>query len=242
MQLLDIEGTVCPISFVHDRLFPWARERLPGFLDARRDDPAVVAALVKVRAMSGATTVREQIAVLRMWMDADAKVQPLKTLQGLIWDEGWASGVFVTPIYPDVVVAFGRWARDGERVAVYSSGSVQAQKQLFAHTTEGDLRPYVAAWFDTQAGSKRDPGSYALIADELGYFPEQITFWSDTLAELDAAESLGMATRLVQRDSAEPRSLSRHPVVTDLSGPVAQPWFLSERRSEPSASNVLAPR
>ena len=111
-------------------------KQLPAFVEDRRYDPAVSAALLKVRAMSGAETLREQISVLQMWMDADAKVQPLKALQGMIWEEGWASGAFVTPIYPDVVPALRRWARDGERVAIYSSGSVHAQKQLFAPTTE----------------------------------------------------------------------------------------------------------
>jgi enolase-phosphatase E1 len=39
--LTDIEGTTSSIAFVKDVLFPYARERLPGFVQDHRDDPAV---------------------------------------------------------------------------------------------------------------------------------------------------------------------------------------------------------
>ena len=34
--LLDVEGTTSAIAFVHEVLFPYARERLPGFVEAHR--------------------------------------------------------------------------------------------------------------------------------------------------------------------------------------------------------------
>ena len=39
--LMDIEGTIVPIAFVRDVLFPYARDRVAAFLRERREDPAV---------------------------------------------------------------------------------------------------------------------------------------------------------------------------------------------------------
>ncbi|KAJ3345508.1 Methylthioribulose-1-phosphate dehydratase, partial [Kappamyces sp. JEL0680] len=47
--LLDIEGTTTPISFVHDVLFPYAREQVESFLQQSYDSEetkGLVAALV----------------------------------------------------------------------------------------------------------------------------------------------------------------------------------------------------
>ena len=39
--LLDIEGTTCPVSFVSDVLFPYARKSLPNFLIKHKEDSAI---------------------------------------------------------------------------------------------------------------------------------------------------------------------------------------------------------
>ena len=43
--LTDIEGTTSSIRFVHDVLFPYARERMAGFVCAHADEPQVAAAI-----------------------------------------------------------------------------------------------------------------------------------------------------------------------------------------------------
>ena len=51
--LLDIEGTTTPISFVHDILFPFARDHVSDFLIANSGAPEVqedIAALIRERA------------------------------------------------------------------------------------------------------------------------------------------------------------------------------------------------
>ena len=40
--LTDIEGTTTSISFVHDVLFPYARERMGSFLKAKSGDEKVM--------------------------------------------------------------------------------------------------------------------------------------------------------------------------------------------------------
>jgi len=49
--VLDIEGTVSPLSAVHDVLFPYARERLESWV--RQDRPGAQAVVDGVRAMLG---------------------------------------------------------------------------------------------------------------------------------------------------------------------------------------------
>jgi enolase-phosphatase E1 len=114
----DIEGTTTRIAFVHDVLFPYARENLAAFLTAQDTDPAVAEALAEVRRLAPGTSALQQ---LRAWMDEDAKVTPLKTLQGLIWAEGYARGVLRSEVYPDVVPALRAWRAAGVRLYVYSS-------------------------------------------------------------------------------------------------------------------------
>lgn len=42
-------------------------------------------------------------------------------------------------VYQDVVPAIRMWRRDGMKVYIYSSGSVEAQKLLFGYSVEGDV-------------------------------------------------------------------------------------------------------
>lgn len=206
--LTDIEGTTSSISFVRDVLFPYARERLPAFVAANADRPEVRALLDQVATENGAMCDDAMIAeTLQGWIDDDRKHTALKALQGMIWEAGYHEGDFQAPIYPDVAPALRGWHAAGHPLAVYSSGSVPAQKLLFSHTDAGDLAPLFSGWFDTQVGHKRDADSYRLIADRLQRAPADIQFLSDIVAELDAAREAGMRTVLLDRreDYPEPR-------------------------------------
>ena len=89
-------------------------------------------------------------------------------------------------------------------MAVYSSGSVPAQRLFFAFSSAGDLSPLFGHWFDTEVGHKRDPDSYRAIAQRLGREPGDILFLSDVVEELDAAREAGMRTILVDRTDDYP--------------------------------------
>jgi enolase-phosphatase E1 len=84
---------------------------------------------------------------------------------------------------------------------VYSSGSVHAQKLLFAHTDFGDLTPLFSGYFDIHIGGKQQSASYKHIADSIALPAEQLLFLSDISAELDAAKSAGLATIQLVRDA-----------------------------------------
>ncbi len=195
--VLDIEGTTSATAFVHDTLFPYARARLAAWVAAHRDEARVRAQLDAVRqALSDpAADAATVVAQLERWSDEDVKATPLKALQGWIWDEGFAAGALWSHFFPDVIPALRRWAAAGHTLWVFSSGSVAAQQAWFGHSPEGDLRPLLAGYFDTEnAGPKREPSSYARIAAAIRRPPAEIVFLSDVAVELDAARAAGWHT------------------------------------------------
>jgi enolase-phosphatase E1 len=153
------------------------------------------------------------VAYVHWLMDRDRKSTGLKSLQGKVWEEGYRAGELKSEVYPDVAPALDRWREKGKDIAIFSSGSVQAQRSLFRSTGAGDLTRYIRAYFDTTTGPKKDPASYARIADELGRPPSSVLFVSDIAEELDAASAAGMQTAwCVRKPGAHPISGS-HPVI-----------------------------
>ncbi|TDK22303.1 acireductone synthase [Luteimonas aestuarii] len=206
--LTDIEGTTSSISFVRDVLFPYARRALPRFVREHGDEPGVRQWLDQVAAENGGLCQDGMIVeTLQGWIDQDRKHTALKALQGMVWEAGYRDADFTAPVYPDAVDALRGWHATGSTLAVYSSGSVPAQKLLFAHTDAGDLGGLFSGWFDTGIGGKRESSSYARIAKALDAAPGDILFLSDVVAELDAARDAGLRTALVDRreDYPEPR-------------------------------------
>ena len=198
--LTDIEGTTSGISFVKDVLFPYARAALPGFVREHGDKPEVRRWLDVVATEHGAMCDDDMIVeVLQGWIDEDRKHTALKALQGMVWEAGYADGDFTAPLYPDVAPALRHWHAEGHSLAVFSSGSVPAQKLLFGHTDDGNLLPLFSAFFDTEVGHKREAASYARIAQALSREPGDIVFLSDVVEELDAAREAGMRTVLLDR-------------------------------------------
>ncbi len=224
--LLDVEGTTTPIEFVIGTLFPFARERFPAFLREHASDPRVRADLEALRAehaREGASDpsppwrevddLASATAYVFWLMDRDRKSTALKSLQGRIWEAGFREGTLVGPVYPDVPPALRRWKEEGREACIFSSGSVLAQRLLFGHSTAGDLTPYLAAFFDTATGSKREAASYRRIAAARGRAPAGWLFLSDVTEELEAAREAGMRTALVVRPGRpEPGAVS-HPIV-----------------------------
>ncbi len=214
--LLDIEGTTTPISFVHDLLFSYARTNLSNYLvehsDAieTRDDlsklsaehAADVAAGLDPPALSiesvGAEL--ESLAAYINWlMDRDRKSPALKLLQGKIWQQGYLSGRLTAEVFNDVAPALKRWRSAGLTINIFSSGSVLAQKLLFAHTGAGDLTHLIDSYFDTSSGPKAEVDSYRRISASLNLPPQSVVFISDVAAELQAADAAGLQTLLCLR-------------------------------------------
>lgn len=191
---MDIEGTTSAARYVYDVLFPYARERMADWISGHGDDPATAEAVRDVADTLGvpSTDTAAIVGQLHAWIDDDVKSPPLKTLQGLIWADGYARGDLTSHVFDDVVPALRSWREGGIALAVYSSGSVAAQRALLSHTPQGDLTPMLTDYFDlTTAGRKQDPDSYRAIAARLATAPGDVLFLSDIQAELDAAREAG---------------------------------------------------
>jgi len=213
----DIEGTTSSISFVHDVLFPYAREHIADFIRTNAEDPQITLLLNDVRLEAGETLDLDGvISQLIAWIDEDKKVTPLKALQGLIWEKGYANGDFHGHIYPDAYENLKKWHSQGIDLYVYSSGSVYAQKLLFGHTEFGDLNNLFKGNFDTNIGAKKDAVSYQAIVQQLNLPADEILFLSDIKDELDAAAQAGLHTIWLVRDNILDDT-TKHPQVNDFS-------------------------
>ncbi len=213
----DIEGTTSSLSFVKDVLFPYARAHLPSFVRQHQDDVDVRSLLDDAgQIIGGELDVEQLIERFIQWIDQDQKITPLKSLQGLIWLDGYRQGAFTGHIYADAVEQLQAWKRQGLVLYVYSSGSVQAQRLLFGYSDYGDLTPLFSGYFDTHIGGKRDVESYRRIAESIELPSHEILFLSDIKDELDAARQAGLYTYWLVRDQAIDTQAS-HRQVSDFS-------------------------
>ena len=214
--LLDIEGTTTPIDFVTKTLFPYASCKMESFLRENSQDQAVRTLIAELRNQQQEDAkcrlhppdwkqevqeaeLKSAVAYCRWLIEKDSKCTPLKSLQGIIWEAGYASGELHGQVYPDVPLAFERWRRQEREIAIYSSGSVLAQRLLFQSTAFGDLTVFICDYFDTHVGVKQDPASYTKIAAALRWPPGEILFISDAVNEVDAAQAAGMRSLLCDR-------------------------------------------
>jgi len=205
--LTDIEGTTTEVSFVYDILFPYFRSHMDEWKTVESDQMNQVLEQTRVLVLEEQSinlSNREAIFdQLRQWSIEDRKITPLKTFQGMVWEQGFKSGAIKGHMYPDVKPALERWAEMGMKLAIFSSGSIAAQKQLFGFSTEGDLSPYFSAYFDTTTGMKRDEKTYHLIVQQLHTSANSVLFLSDIPQELDAANAAGMRTLQLVRPGTQ---------------------------------------
>jgi enolase-phosphatase E1 len=214
--VLDIEGTTTPISFVFDVLFPYARSHLREFLATHGPSGLLAEVESQLREEHAADVARGDappplpadmtsgnavdLEPYVLWlMDRDRKSPGLKLLQGMIWQRGFADGSLRGELFPDVAPALDRWRSRSIDVAIYSSGSVLAQRLIFGHTPAGDLTPRISQFFDATIGPKRSADSYRQIAAELRHAPSELLFLSDVHAELSAARAAGFQALLCVR-------------------------------------------
>jgi enolase-phosphatase E1 len=97
----------------------------------------------------------------------------------------------VSPLYSDVRPTLASWRGDGLKLAIFSSGSVAAQKLFLTYTgMEGaeeqsevkDLNPWFSGNFDTvNAGPKGEKESYEKIVKDLDAKGGTALFLSDNV-------------------------------------------------------------
>jgi enolase-phosphatase E1 len=214
--LLDIEGTTTPISFVHDVLFPYSRTNLSSYLNQHANSPELLADLTLLADEYAQDVIEDKHPALLVepyvnWLiDQDRKSPALKSLQGKIWKQGYIDGSLKAPLFPDVLPAMERWRQQNIQLAIFSSGSVLAQKLLFQHTDAGDVTHYIQGFFDTSVGKKIESRSYEKIAAQLGLAPREVLFLSDVTKELEAANWAHMKTLLCIRPGNPTQTQANH--------------------------------
>lgn len=168
--LLDIEGTTTPIDFVHKTLFPFAKAKIGEYVtqnfDAVQDEIVQLKTEYKkdfaeqIYGRDFREDAPESVAnYLNFLIEVDRKSTPLKSLQGKIWQKGYESGELASVMFEDVPRAFERWKSEGKTIAIYSSGSILAQKLIFKYSNFGDLSSFISDYFDTNTGYKREAES-----------------------------------------------------------------------------------
>ena len=215
VYLLDVEGTTSPVSLVSEQLFPYALRHMEAFLrahDRRVVVQADLAMLYEENQMESdpgapritdAANVDQAMAYLIWLMDRDRKSTALKSLQGKVWKDGYEAGELVGTVFSDVPEALARWSAKA-KVAIYSSGSVEAQKLIFGHSSAGDLTPFLSGYFDARVGPKTSAASYAAIAAAMGVVANEVLFVSEGVRELNPAREAGCETRLALREGNAP--------------------------------------
>jgi enolase-phosphatase E1 len=228
--LLDIEGTTCPMSFVSDNLFPYAARELGPYLERHSHEAGVeklVQAVIQAWQQDSDPKAKElwkqaqegtlpqagnqtamplegkTIEPYLQWLIAiDRKLTPLKELQGLVWADGYAKGELIGDLFEEAPATLRHWHQQGLVLAVYSSGSVTAQKLLYGHSQAGDLRPLFRHWFDTHTGGKHEVDSYTRICTAMEVEPQRVLFISDSEAEIQAAKAANLRVILSERDGS----------------------------------------
>lgn len=225
--ILDIEGTITPITFVKETLFPYVTSGLSAFLDrtwetnelksqiellreqAKKDVDTKIDQAIIIPSESEASVADIKSAVVEtiVWqMKADRKIGALKSFQGYMWKEGYESGVLRGVVYDDVVPVLDQWKAAGKKIYIYSSGSVPAQKLLVGYSTKGDLMSYFSGYFDTSVGLKTESASYENIAQQIGKEnnTESILFVTDNINEIFAATKAGYQVVISDRPGNAP--------------------------------------
>lgn len=193
---MDVEGTTTKISFVKDVLFPYAYKNMESVLELS-DAQEILKSLKDEYHVEGL----EAVALLRSWIDQDKKEKHLKALQGILWSIGYEEGELKAHVYSDVPRNFKKWTEEfGLKLAIYSSGSVNAQKLLFKYSEFGDLTPYLSRHFDLEMGFKYEATSYENILKELSCEAKDLIFLSDMVNELKASESVGIKSYQLLRE------------------------------------------
>ncbi len=203
--LLDIEGTIAPLTFVKEVMFPYSKRKLREFLQENWNKPEIQEIIRDAsREIGKELSLVEAVETFSKWIDEDRKITPLKELQGYIWEEGFRSGELRASLYEDAYKKIREWNEKGIPVYIYSSGSVKAQELFFSHTEYGNILNLLSGFFDTKIGNKKEKDSYLKIAEKIGLKPEEILFISDNPDELRAAKETGYKVIQSVRDGVQP--------------------------------------
>lgn len=105
-------------------------------------------------------------------------------MQGYLWENGYETGAYATPLFPDVAPRLKEWKGAGLSLAIYSSGSVFAQKLLFGHV-------------GTPAGEVAEEGNRSNVNEDVGGVGEgdPVVGEKRSITDVEESTSDGVATQ-----------------------------------------------
>lgn len=212
--VFDVEGTICPISFVKDVLYPYSTTKVRELVKTvqfpieqqheEQDEFRRHLSQFPGEVLTDSTALLDHIDGL---VKGDVKASYWKGLQGYLWRFGYECGEIKAPLFADVY----KWLpvlKERYNLYIYSSGSVAAQKLLLSHCdhdVDRDLTALITDNFDTaNAGPKTHADSYRIIQSKLDLQPSEILFLSDNHLEIQAARDAGWKTALTVRPDNPP--------------------------------------
>ena len=90
----------------------------------------------------------ESVARYVFWlMDRDRKSTGLKSLQGKIWQQGYATGELKSQVFQDVLPALEYWKNKFLDVRIFFIGQQVGAKTSLANTEVGDLTHFLGGYF-----------------------------------------------------------------------------------------------
>lgn len=202
--LLDIEGTITSIEFVHQVLFPLSLKKMDSFIEENISQADLSTTLMQFAQKENIIETGRSAIVpianrLKELVKNDVKDPTLKLVQGKIWKSAFEREEVKSDIYEDAFTQMQKWHSEGIRLYIYSSGSVEAQKLVFQYSVFGDLRHLISGYFDTRVGGKKEVDSYKKIVKEIGITPEKIFFLTDISEEAFAAQQASINVARVIR-------------------------------------------
>ncbi len=225
--LLDIEGTTCPVSFVADTLFPYARDQLDSFLVTHTESPQVQSLLKDVEtawARDNAPHARD------LWRSrgghrASASAGPEASEQG---PSGSGSAAD-----PPEIAAYLRWLMENDRKLtalkelqgmIWASG--YASGQLVA-----PLFPEVAACLRRWVGN----GIVLAVYSSGSVAAQQLLYQYSSDGDLRALFSAWFDTRIGAKQEAS----SYERIADTLGIPAAEILFISDAPAELMAAQAV---
>jgi enolase-phosphatase E1 len=224
--ILDIEGTIGPISFVHEVLFPYSTERLLDYLRKEILPEEQLDEILKENQkdfkngdfaeITDKNDIRQIHAYLHHLIQLDRKFGPLKWVQGKIWKEGFELGDLKAELFEDVPVFLKQCKQKSIPVYIYSSGSVEAQILFMQYSIFGDLRNLIQGYFDTKISNKKEMQSYKNIAQHISIDSKHCNFYTDILEEAQACSEAGWKAFIMDRPKNKKQPEHNFPILKSL--------------------------
>lgn len=195
--IIDIEGALCPISFVKNILVPFINSELYDYIWDHEQELSNLIDAVKSVENNLRLSTEEVVEVLLRYLEDGQCNTSLDRLQSLILQEGCQSGEVKASIYDDALLAMERLKGQGIYLYAYSAAQVQAEQILLCHEKPGEL---FSGFFDMEYGEDVNPDIYDKIAARIGVRPDDILFISNNVEAVSAAYDAGMNVVIMDRE------------------------------------------